>query len=133
MLDELLGYKEQKASLHNRDKKAQRIMIMISSLELGENKDWTFSRHVMKEMLEAMADLPGFFYTVLLSEAVFMARRSSSFLGALVKLAEKGEVIVHSESWKHYFPEEEPFIGTLRSSEYIASRMIIADKVVTLS
>jgi len=132
MLDEILAYQEQRSEIFNRGRKQEKIMIIISSLELGKNKDWTFSRYLMRKFLETVSDLPAMFFIALISEGVFMARRESPFLGILAKFLERGEVIVHLDSWKHYFPEEDPFIGTLKDMSHIASKIVIADKVITL-
>lgn len=132
MIDEIISYKEQKLIKPYRDHRPEKIVLLITSLELGVNKDRLFSRHLMEDLLDELANLPGVIYTVLISEAIFMARKGSPFTKALLKLSERGELIIHSDSWKHYLLDEEPFIGKLRDMSYIATKLMIADKVITL-
>ncbi len=108
------------------------LLLIISSLELGDNLDRMFSRYLLEEFLREMVHYPGTIYVMLMAEAVMMARRDSAYLRYLLRFSERGEVLVHKGSWDHYFAEEEPFVGRLCDMSELVSKMIVADKVVHL-
>ncbi len=109
-----------------------RTLIMITCLELGSNPDRMFSRYLMGEFLKELVNLPGTIHLVLLSQAVMMVMDNSPYTAQILRLAERGEILVHKSSWRHYFPDSEPFVGKLCEMSEIVAKIATVDKVIYL-